>query len=129
MTRSITLLAHFTDKLNTYTTISLSTLSKVIQGHICDLNTGNFVPEPWDCFQEEASMVKIVRTMAKSIRNTLGARGPYGVNSLCTGPVLRSHYSVDTLYVFGCLHYFMSKFIHKLFERVMLLLVSCKVNL
>lgn len=67
-------------------------------------------------------MVNIFKIMEKYC-------GAIDVNFLCTGPVSRSCYSVDTSYVFGCLYYVIYKFIYKLHERTLLFLVDCKVGL
>ena len=47
--------------------------------------------------------------MAGRIGNILGLMEPSGVKSLCIRPFSRSHYSVDTSHIFGCVHYFMYK--------------------
>lgn len=61
----------------------------------------------------------------RKYRKYSGTYEPYGGNLLCTGPVSRSHYLVDTSYVFGSLRYFM----YKLHEKIMLVLVNCKIDL
>lgn len=62
--------------------------------------------------------------MAGSIVNTPGLVGPYSVTLLCIGPLSRSYHSVDTSHVFGHLHYFICKFTHNLYSRIMLFLVN-----